>query len=70
MSEPDAHRERRSLVVATVWGGAALAAIGFGGLLVAPSLEPLWIGLIVLAVAALPQSLVAGRRRSQGRPRG
>ena len=47
---------------ATAWAGVALAAIAVLGLLYARGLLLLWIVLLVFAVAAIPQALLAGRR--------
>jgi hypothetical protein len=55
---------------ATAWAGAALAAIAVFGLLYAPGLLVLWIVLLVFAVAAIPQALLAGRLESRRERRG
>jgi len=47
---------------ATAWAGVALAAIAVLGLLYARGLLLLWIVLLVFAVAAIPQALLADRR--------
>jgi membrane protein implicated in regulation of membrane protease activity len=44
------------------WIGVVLAAIGLLGLIYAPSLLVIWIGMLVFAVAAVPQTMFATRR--------
>jgi hypothetical protein len=51
-----------NLVVAAGWSAVVLAAVAVVGLVVAPSLRMVWIVLLVLAVAAMPQAVVLVRR--------
>jgi membrane protein implicated in regulation of membrane protease activity len=50
-----------SMLRATGWAGVVLAALAVLGLVYAPSLRWIWIAILVLAVTAVPQSLVAVR---------
>ncbi len=56
-----------SLITPTAWAAAALAAIAVVGMLAAPSLLPIWIILLVLGIAAVPQAALHARqeRREQ-----
>ncbi len=51
--------ERRAIA----WAGAALAALAVLGLVYAPGAGIVWLVLLVFAVAAIPQALLAGRAR-------
>jgi hypothetical protein len=55
------------------WAGVVLAAIGLLGLIYVPSLLVIWIVMLVFAVAAVPQTMVAARlgqqREREGRGR-
>lgn len=51
-----------SLITAAGWAAAALAAIAVVGMLAAPSLRPIWIILLVLVIAAVPQAVFHARR--------
>jgi hypothetical protein len=55
---------------ATAWAGAAIAVIAVLGLLYAPGLLLLWIVLLVFAVAAIPQALLAARSTERRQRRG
>jgi uncharacterized membrane protein YfcA len=57
-----------STVRVAAWAGVALAALGLLGLIYVPSLQLVWIGLLVFAIAAVPQALVAVRQ-ARGRER-
>ena len=50
--EPPSPNETQRVVA---WGGVALAALAALGLRYAQSVWPLWIALLVFAVAAIPQ---------------
>jgi magnesium-transporting ATPase (P-type) len=65
MGEPRHQQPGASPIVATAWAAAVLAAIAVVGLIAASSLQTIWIVFLVLAVAAVPQSLVAVRRESR-----
>jgi hypothetical protein len=58
-------------LTAVGWSGAILAVIALIGLTYASSLRFVWIMLLVLAVASVPQALLALRRekRERGRER-
>jgi hypothetical protein len=43
------------------WAGVVLAAIGLLGLIYAQSMRPVWIVMLVFAIAAVPQVLFAAR---------
>jgi hypothetical protein len=58
-----------SLVTATAWAAAVLAGIAVIGLIVVPSLQLVWIILLLLAVAAIPQALLRARGERQERAR-
>jgi hypothetical protein len=62
MSEPREPQPRVSLVTATAWAAAFFAGIAVVGLIAAPSLKPIWIVLLLLAIAAVPQALLHARR--------
>lgn len=53
--------EENSTLRTAGWAAATLAGLALLGLLVAPSLRLLWISLLVLAVAAVPQTLATIR---------
>jgi hypothetical protein len=55
---------------ATGWAGVVLAVIAVLGLLYAPGLVLLWIVMLVFAVAAIPQALLAGRFTERRQRRG
>jgi hypothetical protein len=55
---------------ATGWAGVVLAVIAVLGLLYAPGLLLLWIVMLVFAVAAIPQALLAGRFTERRQRRG
>ena len=66
-----AHEQQQpsaSPIRAAAWAAAALAAVAVFGMLAVPSLRPIWIILLVLAIAAVPQALFQARRgrREQG----
>ena len=67
-SEPG-ERSTGSLVTATAWAAVGLAAIAVVGLIVAPSLRPAWIIVLLLAVAAVPQAVLRARRERRDRTR-
>jgi membrane protein implicated in regulation of membrane protease activity len=50
---------------AAAWIGAVLAAIGLLGLIYAPSLRPVWIVMLVFAIAAVPQVVLSARFQHQ-----
>ncbi len=56
---------RRSVVrrsaVAIAWTGLALATLALLGHLAAPTLDPLWVGLLTVAFATLPAAALIGR---------
>ena len=58
-----------SLITATAWAAAGLAAIAVVGVFAARSLLAIWLILLVLAITAVPQALLHVRRerREQGR---
>jgi uncharacterized membrane protein YhaH (DUF805 family) len=58
-----------SLITAAAWAAAALAAIAVIGMLAVPSLRPIWIILLVLAIAAVPQAALHVRRERQAQLR-
>jgi hypothetical protein len=68
MSERE-HPSVVSLVTATAWAAAGLAAIALIGFAVAPSLRAIWLILVVLAVAAVPQALLHTWRERRKRLR-
>jgi hypothetical protein len=51
------------------WSGAILAVVALAGLSYAPSLRFVWIMLLVLAVASVPQAWLALRRERRERER-
>jgi membrane protein implicated in regulation of membrane protease activity len=51
------------------WSGAILAVVALIGLTYAPSLRFVWIMLLVLAVASVPQAWLALRRERRERER-
>lgn len=55
-------RSDTSIVRAAAWGAVGLAALAVVGLLAVPELRFIWIVLLVLAVAAVPQTLGIVRR--------
>jgi Flp pilus assembly protein TadB len=70
MSEPRQQQPTVSLVTATAWAAAVLAAIAVVGLIAAPSLTPIWIVLLLFAVVAVPQALLRTRRERRGHGQG
>jgi fatty acid desaturase len=50
-----------SALRAAAWVGVVFAAIGLLGLMYLPSLWPVWIVMLVFAMAAVPQMLFAER---------
>jgi hypothetical protein len=56
---------RRSVVrrsaVAIAWIGLALATLALLGHLAAPTLDPLWLGLLAVAFATIPAAALIGR---------
>jgi hypothetical protein len=48
------------------WSGAMLAAIAVVGLVEAPSMRTIWIVILVLGAASVPQAWFALRREAQG----
>jgi hypothetical protein len=57
--KPSSHAATLS---AAGWSGAVLAALALIGLMYAPSLRTIWIMLLVLAAASVPQTWLALRR--------
>jgi hypothetical protein len=49
--------ERRAIL----WSAAAFLAVAAAGLLFAPGLRLLWVVLLVLGIAAVPQALARNR---------
>jgi hypothetical protein len=62
MSAHRPQRDRHNLIVATGWVAVAFATVTVIGLRLAPSMRMVWIVLLVLAVVALPQAVLIGRR--------
>jgi hypothetical protein len=56
-----------NLVVVTGWSAVVLAAVAVVGLIVAPSLQTIWLVLLVLSVAAVPQAVLLVRREKRER---
>jgi fatty acid desaturase len=54
-----------SVLRAAVWAAAVLAGLAVLGLFAAPSLRLVWIVLLVFAIAAVPQALLAARREER-----
>ncbi len=52
-------------VRAAGWSGAMLAAIAVIGLIAAPSMRTIWIVILVLGAASVPQAWFALRREQQ-----
>ena len=52
-------------VRAAGWSGAMLAAIAVIGLIYAPSMQTIWIVILVLGAASVPQAWFALRREAQ-----
>jgi hypothetical protein len=69
MSEPRQQQPTASMITATAWAAAVLAAIAVVGLIALPSLKPIWIVLLLLAIAAVPQALLHARREGRERVR-
>jgi hypothetical protein len=67
MPAPERTEMTAAALRATAWAGVALAAIAALGLLYARELLLLWIVLLVFAVTAIPQALLAGRRAERKR---
>lgn len=67
MHAPRDQQSGRNAVVATAWAAVVVAAVAVAGLMAAPSLQTVWIVLLILAVAAVPQALVVVRRESRER---
>jgi hypothetical protein len=55
-------RPNSSFIRATGWVGAALAALAVLGLILIPSIKPLWIVSLLFAVSAVPQAFFLVRR--------
>ena len=71
MNEPHEQQQpSTSLITATAWAAAALAAIAVAGMLLAQSLRAIWIILLMLAVAAVPQAVLHLRRERRAQVRG
>jgi hypothetical protein len=63
MNEPHEQLQpSTNLITATAWAAAALAAIAAVAMLLAQSLRAIWIILLMLAVAAVPQAILHVRR--------
>ena len=70
MSDPRQQQQPPGgLVTATAWAAAGLAAIAVAGMLAARSLLAIWIILLVLAIAAVPQALLHVRRERREQAR-
>jgi hypothetical protein len=52
-------------VRAAGWSGAVMAAIAVVGLVEAPSMRTIWIVILVLGAASVPQAWLALRREQQ-----
>jgi hypothetical protein len=55
-------RDRHNLLVGTGWAAVAFAAVAVIGLRLVPSMRMIWVVLLVLAVVAVPQAVLIGRR--------
>jgi hypothetical protein len=49
-------------LVGTGWAAVAFAAVAVIGLRLVPSMRMIWVVLLVLAVVAVPQAVLIGRR--------
>ena len=62
-SDEDAAKQFR----ATAWSAVGLAAAAVAGLVEVPGMRLIWIVMLVFAVAAVPQSLLAARLHEKRR---
>lgn len=46
---------------AVLWGAASFLGVALAGLLFAPSLGPLWVGILVFGLAAVPAAFRRAR---------
>jgi len=69
MTFPKKHSRQPASTAATLtavgWSGATLAAIAVAGLVYAPSLRTVWILILIIGAASLPQAWIALRHQTQ-----
>jgi hypothetical protein len=61
MRRPSEQNTNAATMRATAWSAATLAAVAVVGLLEVPGMRTVWVVILVFAILAVPQSLLAAR---------
>jgi hypothetical protein len=65
MPVPEKPSNNSATLTAAGWSGVVLALIALVGLFYAPSMRTIWIVLLLLGAASVPQTWLALRREQQ-----